>query len=200
MASRCRSKRDKRGYRASCNFPACLSPRLPKPCRRARIVSGFPARVGCSDRRRCAGRRPARGEGRADRSGPGGAGARAGAGAPRRGDRHATGLQGRLAALRGLVRRGRVLPGAGVAGDGRRLSGQPRREPRAQHHSPPARRHRQDASLQRSAMESRAPRYPGAAARPVAPLWAAGAEGGGAHPRDAPAPARHLRRRRPGAA
>ena len=48
-------------------------------------------------------------------------------------------------------------------------------------------------------MESRAPPYPGAAARAVAPLRAAGAEGGGADPPDAAPAARHLRQTAPAA-
>ena len=57
-----------------------------------------------------------------------------------------------------------IHPGAGGPGDGRRLPDQPGREPRADDDPPAPRGDRQGASLQRPALEPRAPRHPGTAA------------------------------------
>src|SRR5271166_4979144 len=63
-----------------------------------------------------------------------------------------------------------------------RLSRQPGREPRADDDPPAALRHRQDAPLQRPAVEPRAPRHPGTAARPVARLAAGAGDAIGTRP------------------
>ena len=88
--------------------------------------------------------------------------------------------------------------GAGRAGHRRRLSRQPRRQPRPHHHHPPpVVRARQDAPFQRPALEPGASGHPGPVAGPVRAPMPAGAESRGAHLADVAPVSRHLRPQRP---
>jgi len=159
-----------------------------QPVRRSRGGAG--RRSGRPDGRR-------RGRDHAECRRPSRAGDRAGVGPQRRGAGDAARLPGRLGALRRLVRAGRVHPGAGRPGDGRRLSRQPQRHPCADHDPPAAVGDRQDAPVQRPAVEPVAPRHPGAAAGAAAPARPPGAESRGAVAGPAAPSGRHLRPQRP---
>ncbi len=145
------------------------------------------------------GGRRARQSGRSapERGRAGGAGCRRGAGPQGRRAGHAARLQGGLDPLRRLVRRARLRARAGRPRHGRRLPGQPGRHPRPGHRAPPPGRDRQDAPLQRPAVERRAPRHRRPARRLVARARPPAAQGRRPHPGHAAPAGGHLRRLQP---